>query len=155
MPYDLTQPLNVTFDQVIADLEAYLATAPIPAPLFTTQPSITPNGGVVGTTFTASNGEATNTLEYTRRWLLSGSPIGTNSTVTPSTAGSLVLEVTATGPGGVTVTTSQAVAVTAVTPPPTGTIISGGDNIVTITSLDTPAALTATGGINSISVTGA
>lgn len=84
---------------------------PTPAPLFTTQPSISPTSGNVGATFTANNGAASDTTSYTRRWLLSGTQIGTGATVTPVTAGNLVLEVTATGPGGSKVATSAAVTV--------------------------------------------
>ena len=72
-----------------------------PAPVFTTVPSISPASGTAGaTTFTASDGAASNASGYTRRWLLDGTAIGTGATVTPSAAGSLVLEVTAHGPGG-------------------------------------------------------
>ena len=77
---------------------------PTPAPgvpVFTTPPSISPATGTAGvTTFTASDGAASNASGYTRRWLLSGTVIGTGGTIKPSAAGSLVLEVTAHGPGG-------------------------------------------------------
>lgn len=93
-------------DEVNAILGAPL---PTPAPVFTTQPSMSPTSGTAGTTvFTANNGAASNATTYTRRWLLDGAPIGTGSTVTPATAGNLVLEVTATGPGGSAVATSPA-----------------------------------------------
>ncbi|TCP36561.1 SGNH/GDSL hydrolase family protein [Sphingomonas sp. BK235] len=82
-----------------------------PAPAFTTPPSISPSSGAVGTTFTASNGAASNSTALTRRWLLNGSSIGTGATVTPNAAGTLVLEVTATGPGGSTVANSASVTV--------------------------------------------
>jgi hypothetical protein len=87
-----------------------------PAPVFTSQPSISPAGGPVGTTFTADNGAANNATSYARRWLLSGVPGGTGATVTPGQTGSLVLEVTATGPGGSAIATSAPVAVTVPAP---------------------------------------
>lgn len=86
---------------------------PTPAPAFSVSPSISPSSGLVGDTFTASDGTASNTTGYTRRWLLSGTAIGTGTTVTPASAGSLVLEVTATGAGGSTVANSSAVTVSA------------------------------------------
>lgn len=88
-----------------------------PAPVFTTQPSISPGSGTAGTTsFTATNGTASNATSYSRRWLLNGASIGTGTIVLPQSAGSLVLEVTATGPGGGTVATSAAVTVGAAAP---------------------------------------
>ena len=70
-------------------------------PVFTTAPSISPATGTAGvTTFTASDGAASNASGYTRRWLLSGTAIGTGATIKTDAAGSLVLEVTAHGPGG-------------------------------------------------------
>lgn len=83
-------------------------------PAFTVAPSISPSSGTAGTTtFTASDGTISNATGSTRRWLLDGNPIGTGATISPSSAqsGSLVLEVTATGPGGTTVATSSAVTV--------------------------------------------
>lgn len=84
-----------------------------PAPVFTTQPSISPTSGAVGNTFTANDGVATNADSYSRRWLLDGVQIGTGTTVVPVTAGSLVLEVTASNAEGDTVATSGAVVVAA------------------------------------------
>lgn len=94
---------------------------PTPAPAFTQQPSISPSSGTAGTTtFTANDGAASNASSYTRRWLLSGTSIGTGTTVLPGSAGSLALEVTATGPGGSTTVTTGAVTVAAApTPTPT------------------------------------
>lgn len=87
---------------------------PPSAPSFTTQPSISPGSGTAGTTaFTATNGVASNTTSYSRRWLLNGSSISTAGFVTPQAGGSLVLEVTATGPGGSTIANSAAVTVAA------------------------------------------
>lgn len=97
---------------------------PTPAPVFTTQPSISPSSGTAGaTTFTASDGAASNATSYTRRWLLSGTAIGIGGTVLPQSAGSLVLEVTATGLGGSAVANSAAVTVAASGPTPTPTPI--------------------------------
>jgi hypothetical protein len=85
-----------------------------PAPVFSVNPSISPGSGTAGsTTFTATDGTASNTTGYTRRWLLDGVSIGTGTTVLPSSAGSLVLEVTATGSGGSTIANSSAVTVSA------------------------------------------
>lgn len=85
---------------------------PTPAPVFTTNPSITPSSGAVGSTFTANDGVASDATVYTRRWLLGATQIGTGSTVVPASAGSLTLEVTATGPGGSATRTSAASTVT-------------------------------------------
>lgn len=82
-----------------------------PAPVFTTQPSITPTSGPVGTTFTASDGAASNTASYSRRWLLGSTQIGTDATIKPNGAGQLTLKVTATGAGGSSEATSAAVTV--------------------------------------------
>jgi hypothetical protein len=92
---------------------------PTPAPVFTTQPSVSPGSGTAGTTtFTANNGVASNATGYTRRWLLNGSAIGTGATILPDAAGSLVLEVTATGPTAPpAVVTSAAVTVAAASVP--------------------------------------
>lgn len=95
---------------------------PTPAPVFTVQPSISPASGATGATFTATDGSASNTTGYTRRWLLNGTSIGTGSTVVPVTAGALSLEVTATGPGGSTIATSAAVTVSSGTPTPGPTL---------------------------------
>ncbi len=105
-------------DSLIASATGF--TTATPAPAFTTQPTISPTSGTVGTTFTANNGAATNAAGYTRRWLLSGISIGTGITVTPNAAGSLLLEVTATGNGGNTIATT-AVTVAAAAPAPTPT----------------------------------
>lgn len=97
-----------------------------PAPVFSVQPSITPTSGTVGTEFTADDGEASDTTSYTRRWLLDDVEIGTGTTVTPEAAGSLALEVTATGPGGSTVATSDPVTVSAVPTPTPSPAFRGG-----------------------------
>lgn len=94
-----------------------VSAAATPAPVFSTQPSISPSSGAVGTTFTANDGAASNTTGYTRRWLLGTTAIGTGTTVTPNASGSLTLEVTATGPGGTKQATSSAVTVAAAPTP--------------------------------------
>lgn len=86
---------------------------PQPTPTFTTPPSISPNNGAVGNTFTANDGVSTYTTGKTRRWLLDTTAIGTGTTVTPNAVGSLTLEVTASGPNGSTTATSAAVTVAA------------------------------------------
>ena len=94
------------------------APAPTPAvPVFTTAPSFSPASGTAGaTTFTASDGAASNASGYTRRWLLSGTSIGTGTTVTPTAAGSLALEVIAHGPGGDSVPATTAAVTVAAAP---------------------------------------
>ena len=94
------------------------APAPTPAvPVFTTAPSFSPASGTAGaTTFTASDGAASNASGYTRRWLLSGTSIGTGTTVTPTAAGSLALEVIAHGPGGDSAPATTAAATVAAAP---------------------------------------
>ena len=82
------------------------------APVFSSNPSISPASGMTGTTFTGS-ATATNTTSYTRSWKLDAIEIGTSTTVTPQAAGSLTLTVVATGPGGSSTSTSSAVTVTA------------------------------------------
>ena len=84
-----------------------------PAPVFTSQPSFTPASGNANTIFTAFAGVASNATSLTRRWLLNGTAIGTGPTITPGAAGSLALEVTATGVGGSIVATTSAVTVSA------------------------------------------
>ena len=81
--------------------QGFVSTPTPGVPAFTTPPSISPATGTAGvTTFTASDGAASNASGYTRRWLLSGTAIGTGATIKTDAAGSLVLEVTAHGPGG-------------------------------------------------------
>lgn len=104
------------------------------APVFSVQPSISPISGSVGTTFTASDGAASNTTSYARRWLLGSTAIGTGTTVTPTGAGSLSLEVTATGPGGTKVATSSAVTVAASAPTPSPTPAPPPTNLTNYTT---------------------
>ncbi len=94
---------------------------PTPAPTLT-QPGISPAAGTVGQTFTATDGMVTNGTLTGRRWLLGGTAIGTGTTVTPNTVGTLTLENTATGTNGAVITnTAAGVAISAVTPTPTPT----------------------------------
>lgn len=86
---------------------------PTPAPVFTTQPSVTPNIGPVGTTYTATAGVVTNSTSVARAWLLNGTSIGTGLVVTPTTAGTLTYRETATGPGGTTQSVLRSVTVSA------------------------------------------
>lgn len=104
-----------------ATSNAFTVAAAIPAASFTTQPSISPTSGNVGATFTATDGTVSNGSVTGRRWLLSGTLIGTGTTVVPVTSGSLVLENTGVGTNGATITaTSTAATVNAVqTPTPT------------------------------------
>jgi hypothetical protein len=86
-------------------------------PTFTVAPSISPSSGTTATTFAANDGTVEDGTVTGRRWLLSGNLIGTGPTVIPSTSGSLVLEVSAIGTGGVTTVKSTAVAVAALPAP--------------------------------------
>lgn len=95
-----------------------------PSPSFSVAPSISPGSGTAGTTtFTATDGTVLNGSVTGRRWLLNSAAIGTGATVSPQASGSLILENTATGTNGSTITAnSSAVIVSAaasgvVTPP--------------------------------------
>ena len=81
------------------------------SPAFTALPSIDLPSGLVGATFTGTDGTVTNGSVVSRRWLLRGAVIGTGITVVPAVAGMLVLENTAVGLGGTTVVTSAPVVV--------------------------------------------
>ena len=93
-----------------------VAPAPTSAPVFTTPPTVTPTSGAVGDTFRASDGVASNASSYSRRWLMSGISIGTGTSVVPTSSGSLILEVTATGPGGSTISKASTVTIAQATP---------------------------------------
>lgn len=84
-----------------------------PAPSFTVAPSISPAGGAVGQLFTGSDGTIANGTVASRRWLLNGAPVSTATTYLSTTGGSLVYEVTASGPGGSAVGTSVSVTISA------------------------------------------
>jgi hypothetical protein len=83
-------------------------------PAFTSNPSISPQGGNVGGTFSGIDGAMSNGGSIlSRRWLLNGTSIGSGTTVVPNAAGSLIFENTGTGN---VVATSTAVTVAAVSP---------------------------------------
>jgi hypothetical protein len=86
---------------------------PTPSPLFTVRPSIAPGGGAIGQSFTGSDGTVSNGAVIGRRWLLNGVQVSTASIYVSTAAGSLVFEITASGPGGTTVATSIPVMVSA------------------------------------------
>jgi hypothetical protein len=116
----LSQTLVLTADGSNAPLDKAV-NIPIgaiaPPPSFTAAPSITPGSGTTATTFTANDGTVEDGTVTGRRWLLAGTVIGTGATVKADAAGSLVLEVSATGTGGVTTAKSAAVTVAAVPAP--------------------------------------
>lgn len=94
-----------------------VSTAPLAitfkAPVFTVQPSISPAGGQMGTTFTADDGVIQNATTVTRQWYLNNVLInGATGTLWVSDGtGSLTVKITAVGPGGTIVATSPAVTV--------------------------------------------
>jgi len=94
------------------------------APSFTSNPSISPTSGKVGTLFSGNDGTYKNTTSITRRWLLDGVLISSSTTAVPLAGGSLTYEVTLLGTNYRTaVATSAAVTVSATplpapTPPP-------------------------------------
>lgn len=110
-----------------------------PPPTFTVAPSISPSSGTTATTFVANDGTVEDGTVTGRRWLLSGNLIGTGTTVKASTTGSLVLEVSALGTGGVTTVKSAAVAVAALPAP-----AFSGNPTISPTSGTTAATYTAT-----------
>lgn len=89
---------------------------PTPAPSFPVNPSISPLSGTTGQTFTAIDGQVVDGSFTSRRWLLSGTAIGTGTTVISASPGTLVLENTASGAGGTTVATSDPVTITVPAP---------------------------------------
>lgn len=119
-PVRVVLPASVIAVGVALGIAAAASGPPIPgdtAPVFTAAPAIAPASGTSSTTFTATDGTVSNGSVTGRRWLLNGTAIGTGTTVVPGSTGSLVLENTATGPGGTTTATSSAVTVSAVTAP--------------------------------------
>jgi hypothetical protein len=85
-------------------------------PAFTSNPSISPQGGNVGGTFSGIDGAMGNGGSIlSRRWLLNGTAIGSGTTVVPNAVGSLTFENTGTGN---VVATSSAVTVADGTPAP-------------------------------------
>lgn len=142
-PVRIVLPASVIAVGVSLGIAAPAGGAPIPgdtAPIFTVAPSIAPASGTSSTTFTATDGAVSNGTVTGRRWLLNGTAIGTGTTVVPGATGTLVLENTATGPGGTTTSTSTAVTVSAV-PAPSFTAApsispTSGDSATTFTATD-------------------
>ncbi|WP_277969325.1 hypothetical protein [Sphingomonas echinoides] len=110
-----------------------------PPPTFTVAPSISPSSGTTATTFIADDGMVDDGIVTGRRWLLSGNLIGTGTTVKASASGSLVLEVSALGTGGITTVRSAAVAVAALPAP-----AFSGNPSISPTSGTTASTFTAT-----------
>lgn len=86
------------------------------APVFNTNPSISPNGGPMDALFTGSDGEYQYGTVSSRMWLLNNEviPGATTSTYTPDGMGPLVYRVTVTGPGGSVTRSSSPVTITAI-----------------------------------------
>lgn len=104
----------------IAALEAAGVPVEIPAPAFTTQPSISPTSGTAGSTlYAATPGTVSNGSVVSRVWLLNGVAISNGVTALPASSGTLAYQETASGPGGTTTSTVQVAAVTAATVTPT------------------------------------
>jgi hypothetical protein len=74
--------------------------AVVPDATFSTNPSFTPTSGNSDTVFTANDGVIVNGAFAGRRWLLSGTAIGSGATIKTNAAGQLVLEVSALGTNG-------------------------------------------------------
>ncbi|MBD8638292.1 hypothetical protein [Sphingomonas sp. CFBP 13733] len=111
----------------IAALEAAGVPVEIPAPAFTTQPSISPTSGTAGSTlYAATPGTVSNGAVVSRVWLLNGVAISNGVTALPASSGTLAYQETASGPSGTTMSTVQVAAVTAatVTPAPAPSFIS-------------------------------
>jgi hypothetical protein len=85
-------------------------------PAFTVDPSISPNGGPMGTTFTGNDGTYQYGTVASRMWLLDGNTINgaTSNTYVSDGIGSLTYRVTVTGDGGSLTKTSSAVSSTSV-----------------------------------------
>lgn len=99
--------------------------AAVPAPEFTTPPSVSPTtqGFATQTEYTISYGEASNASVYAVSWVLNGSPAGSSTKYTPASAGNMVPRVTATGPGGSTTVTLTSIPIgPAMGPPKTTTV---------------------------------
>jgi hypothetical protein len=95
------------------------ANTSVPAPVYTSQPTITPDIAPLGTTYTATPGVASNATSYTRAWLLNGTSIGSGLTVTPVTPGTLTYQETANGAGGSVQSVVRSATVSNATPTPT------------------------------------
>jgi len=104
----------------IAALEAAGVPVETPAPVFTTQPSISPTSGTAGSTvYAATPGTVSNGSVVSRAWLLNGVAISNGVTAVPASSGTLTYQETASGPGGTTTSTVQVAAVTAAATTPT------------------------------------
>jgi hypothetical protein len=111
----------------IAALEAAGVPVEIPAPAFTTQPSISPTSGTAGSTlYAATPGTVSNGAVVSRVWLMNGVAISNGVTALPASSGTLAYQETASGPSGTTMSTVQVAAVTTatVTPTPAPSFIS-------------------------------
>lgn len=87
-----------------------------PAPTFTTNPSIAPNGAPMGTLMTGNDGVFTDGIVTARVWLLNNVPLtgATQATYIPDGIGNLTYRVTVTGNGGTITRTSTPVVITSV-----------------------------------------
>ena len=104
----------------VAALEAAGVPVEIPAPAFTTQPSISPTSGTAGSTvYAVTPGTVSNGSVVSRVWLLNGVAISNGVTALPASSGTLAYQETASGPGGTTTSTVQVAAVVAATVTPT------------------------------------
>lgn len=119
------------------------------APSYSVQPSISPQSGVIGTTFTASPGIVNNATNVTRVWMLNGVNIGTGLSVTPNATGSLTYQETATGAGGTTLSSLVVVSVSA-----SGTAIdlTGDSPFYATASAVTPLGISVQGNPSSLSL---
>jgi hypothetical protein len=94
------------------------ANVPPAAPVFITDPSISPTTGISGETlFTGNDGVFTNGVVTSRQWLLNNIVVASGNTVTPLLPGTLVYRVTVVGNGGTVVANSAAVTVDPAPPP--------------------------------------
>lgn len=113
VPGNLTYQVTVSGRGGTQTYTSNTAVSTIPLPAFTSQPSISPNGGLMGTTFTGNDGTITGATSVTRQWRLNGINIQgqTGPTYVSDGTGSLTLRVTATGPGGTVTATSPSVTI--------------------------------------------
>ncbi|WP_137898362.1 sialate O-acetylesterase [Sphingomonas sp. 2SG] len=116
---DWRDTVNALIGRVTA-LEAAGVPVAVPAPKFTTQPSLSPTSGTAGTTlFAATPGVVSNGAVISRVWLLNGTAISNGITALPASSGTLTYQETASGAGGTTTSTVQVAAVAAATATPT------------------------------------
>lgn len=136
--FNFDRPLDVILPELLARLQkaeqGTVTPTPTPAPVFTTQPSIT-GSPIVGQTLTASDGVISNGTVSARQWLRNGTAIGGATGATyllaaADAATSVSVRISATGAGGSVDATSNGVTVTAATvkitisgtPPTTGQV---------------------------------